>query len=66
MSDETAKPTAPAEESETPPARGPRLVAGVLVGLSVLGGSGGLAWYFFSNQDGLILLLKDQQKGTQI
>ena len=39
------------EITETTPMQGPQLLVGLAVGLSILGGSSGLAWYFWANQE---------------
>ena len=44
--------TEPSEEiTETTPMQGPQLLVGLAVGLSILSGSSGLAWYFWANQE---------------
>ena len=52
MSNEPTDTTEANEEIiESTPARGPRLLVGLAVGLTILSGSSGLAWYFWANQE---------------
>ena len=52
MSDESTDALETTEEAtDTTPPRGPRLLVGMAVGLTILSGSSGLAWYFWANQE---------------